>query len=318
MPALAPVRIPASATFRTEYPDLFWRRITRAGRNECDGNVVPCERSRHAIREALHYTALRGCRIIRFAASGSAAVDWSLWRHDETRARYWSAFDTVNHDATSVNISLIPSIFWNWCALPTLLGEPLRAMVVDEGSRSRHLARQYVHELVSRYVGSPAVRQWELGNELNLLADTEQDDSGDAPRHVPSLLLSEACAQASGGVSSAEMVAFQRHLAGWIREVDPTRKIQTGHAVPRPNAEHLRLARSSSEQSRGSGRDTREQFAQNVYSTCAGCDLCSMHIYADGFERRRWAEEVSPEELIRTAHMALRHNGTLPQSARTF
>jgi hypothetical protein len=262
--------------------------------------------------------------VIRFGASGFWPVDQALWANESTRKLYWDEFDSVVEDATELKVKLIPSLLWNIFAVVDLCKEPLSALIPSafehHTGNSTHVlhrrnaitcslssAREFTSELVSRYASNPTIVHWELTNELNLHADLDME--GKKTLIAPSLGTPGQRTRLDN-FSTNGMREFQQLQANWIRQHDKLgRGISTGHAIPRPNAEHLRA--SYHEPQRDWSLDNTTQFQTNVLDTCEGCDLCSLHVYPSA-TNRRWN---LPNEwsLLDVAAAALNKNQELTQ-----
>lgn len=268
--------------------DLLWRRILTEGHNEC-GQAIPCPAARNASRMDLAAAAARGFRTIRFGASGFWPVDHDLWYNQSTRHLFWGEFDSVMQDAKQLNVSLIPSLFWNIWSHADVCKEPLSALMSgNPATCAVKTAREFTSELVNRYAHDPTISHWELTNELNLLVDL--DFEGKTASIAPSLGTPTSRSRLDN-FSTASMMGFQQLVGSWIRQSDGlARVISTGHAIARPAAEHLRS--SYSLPSRDWTKDSIDEFSKNFVDQCAGCDLCSVHIYP-GADNQRFG---SPHE----------------------
>ena len=152
----------------------------------------------------------------RFAASAFWPTQLQLWFNKTTRHLYWEAFDQFMADAMETGVKLIPSILWNHFAIPDLCKEPLHALF-EQQSCSYNAIKEFTTELVTRYDSSPTVLWWELGNELNLLADLDMENrtAGCAPR-----MGTPAKRTKADNFSTDEMIALQIEWASWIRSLD--------------------------------------------------------------------------------------------------
>jgi hypothetical protein len=284
--------------------DLLWRRILTEGHNEC-GGTIPCPSARSTSKADLAAAAARGFRVIRFGATGFWPVDHELWLNQSTRALYWGEFDSVLQDARELNVSLVPSLFWNLWTHADVCKEPLSALISgDPATCAVKTAKEYTSELVQRYAHEPTIAYWELTNELNLAVDLDHD--GQKTSIAPSLG-TPTVRSSLDNFTTTSMMSFQQMMGSWIRQGDKLhRLISTGHAIQRPSAAHLRSSYSSP--SRDWTKDTLEEFSKSFVDQCAGCDLCSVHIYP-GADNQRFG---SPHEysLLDAAGKALAAVGT--------
>jgi len=194
--------------------------------------------------------AARRIPFVRFSAGGYWPRDWALYQSNRTE--HFARLDGVVKSAERHGIGLIPSCFWNWSAIPDLVGEPCRRWG-DTNSRTIAFMRQYTRELVTRYASSPAIWGWEFGNEYNLAADLPN-----AADHRPPIqpgLGTPTKRTAEDELTHADFRVALREFALEVRKHDPRRIIISGNATPRPSAWHQ--AHEHTWQP-----DTREQFAE--------------------------------------------------------
>jgi len=194
--------------------------------------------------------AARKIPFARFSAGGYWPRDWTLYQTN--RAEYFARLNGVVRSAERHGIGLIPSLFWNWSAVPDLVGEPCNRWG-ETNSRTLAFMRQYTRELVTRYADSPAIWAWEFGNEYNLAADLPN-----AAEHRPPIqpgLGTPAQRTPEDDLTHAAMRVALREFALEVRKHDPRRIIISGNATPRPSAWHQAQERSWKS-------DTPEQFAE--------------------------------------------------------
>ncbi len=194
--------------------------------------------------------AARKIPFARFSAGGYWPRDWTLYQTN--RAEYFARLNGVVRSAERHGIGLIPSLFWNWSAVPDLVGEPCNRWG-ETNSRTLAFMRQYTRELVTRYADSPAIWAWEFGNEYNLAADLPN-----AAEHRPPIqpgLGTPAQRTPEDDLTHAAMRVALREFALEVRKHDPRRIIISGNATPRPSAWHQARERSWKS-------DTPEQFAE--------------------------------------------------------
>jgi hypothetical protein len=159
-------------------------------------------------------------------------------------------------------------------------------MAFSNETCSGRTAQQFTAEVVSRYANNPAIAYWEIANEFNLFTDL--DMQGKKSLIAPALGTPTQRTRADN-FSTAELRNFQQLQASWIRQHDQLdRKISTGHAIPRGQAEHLRA--SYYQPQPDWTKDTEEQYQTNFLETCAGCDLCSLHVYPRD-DNKRWGKD---------------------------
>ncbi|MBI2378909.1 MAG: hypothetical protein HYV07_33245 [Deltaproteobacteria bacterium] len=257
----------------------------------------------------------------RFIASGYWPVEMSSgtgWIADP--GAYFAAFDDLVADARARGLRLVPSLLWNLFLFPDLANEPVSRLFTP-GSATRRLAEQYVTDVVTRYADDDAILFWEIGNELNLNADLDMSScdvcagtatpnacGGLAPSlgtpcrrtALDSFYSCDSCRGQSG--VAQDLPAFTASIASLIHAIDPTRRVSTGHAYPRPSAEHLAHNPCPS-------CDWTEDSPAEYATTLArlhppGVDIVSVHHYF-GSDAARFGstDETGLDLLERTASL---------------
>ena len=281
--ALAVLGTAGATTVSVCKVELLWERILTGGRNACAG-AVPCPAGVASTRASMARAKALGFDVLRFGASGFWPPDQALFHNATTRPQFLAALDGVFDDAAALGVRLIPSLLWNHWAFADLCREALGAdLMRDPASCSYRGVRDFVSTVVARYSGaqSPhrgAVYAWEIGNELNLLADL---DHANQTTLCNPALGTPARRTAADNFTTADMVAWQQAAAGWVREAaaSPGQRvlISSGHAVPRPAASHL--ARSYRAPQRDWTKDTEAELQAVLQLTHTGLDLVSLHVY---------------------------------------
>ena len=213
----------------------------------------------------------------RFCATGFTPRDMRLYQDD--REEYFRRLDAVVEAAEDHGVGLIPSLFWRYTCVPELVGEPASAWG-DVHSKTHAWMRRYTREVVARYVNSPALWMWEMGNEYGLkvlLPPRPQPAPGegktvkswDRPAHEV--------------LRYEEMRTAFREFAREVRKLDPFRPICTGESVPRPFAWHQ-------ERENTWEQDTREQFDEVLALAHPDpINVVSVHLYQNrDLERLEW------------------------------
>ena len=248
-------------------------------------------------REGFQALSAKGIPFARFAACGFWPADWRLYRED--KAAYLAMLDGVVRAAEDAGLGLIPSLFWLDACVPDMVGEP-RSAWGDPGSKTIAFMRQYVAEVVSRYVDSPAIWAWELGNEYDLAADLPN-----AATHRPPVVpqLGTPTERTEKDDMTTEMIVTAcREFALAVRRHDAHRAITTGNSLPRPAAHHMHTERSWTP-------DTREQFQQRLILTSPDpVNLVSTHVYPFDPEAR-FGGGTTYQELLSLAVAACRGAG---------
>lgn len=281
--ALATFRVAAGTLVSVNKVELLWERITTGGGNVC-GKVVPCPIGAAATRASMARAKALGFDVLRFGASGFWPPDQALYTNATTRPVFLAALDSVFDDAQALGVRLIPSLQWSHWAFVDLCHESLGAdMMRDPTSCSHRGVQAFVSAIVERYSGprSPhrdVVYAWELGNELNLIADISL--ANNTRLAINPALGTPAHRTAADNFTTADMVSFQQAVAGWVRKAaEPQRVlISSGNSIPRPAAQHL--ARSYHAPHSDWTNDTEVELQEVLQLIHTGLDLLSLHIYA--------------------------------------
>jgi hypothetical protein len=154
---------------------------------------------------------------------------------------YWKEFDQLMADIESRGMYSIPSIgYSSWHKVASRayaakgVNETANDMIKNSTSIAQTLAMRYFKEIVSRYAKKKSVLLWELGNELDLMANLPPPWCG-----------AKQC------FNTADMVAFCNKLAAVIRTTEhaarimppdvnalPPRPISSGFSAPRASSWH--------------------------------------------------------------------------------
>ncbi|MCL5103611.1 MAG: glycoside hydrolase family 5 protein [Armatimonadetes bacterium] len=223
--------------------------------------------------DAIKKIAEHDFRVIRFGAIGFYPKAMNLWAD----AKYWERMDKIFAEARKYGVKLVPVLIWNWYLFPDMSKETVQDMLTDRDSKSRQYSDLYVSQVVSRYKDDPNVLYWEITNELNLNADLEflrpygyshlnAVDEGCPPMRVR-----------LDNYTTEQMISFLRETARLIRRIDPNHLISSGHSVPYPAAQHLRLAKVKGDWT----EDTPEEAATYIRDVNPDpIDLISIHFYS--------------------------------------
>jgi len=187
---------------------------------------------------------------VRFMCGGYWPNEQRLYLTN--RADFFARLDRVVRCAEESQIGLIPSLFWHLPTVPDLVGEPMQQLG-NTNSKSIALIRAYTKDVVSRYIGSPAIWAWEFGNEAMLSVDLP-NASEQRPPIVPQLGTPARRTQLDE-LTSAQLRVAYLEFARNVRRLDPTRLILSGNALPRVSAWHNTHERSWSS-------DNTEQFRE--------------------------------------------------------
>ena len=235
--------------------------------------------------------------LVRFAASPQYPDTVGLWATNGTR--YWELTDGVIHGLAAAGCAhLVPTFFHNPYAFPDYARSGLGAMARVARNESTdsaaalawRLTLSYIDDFVGRYGGLVSIVAWELSHELNLLFDVDANgaqalliDAGSAPS-PPWVLPANGTKRERDGSDSITTDLGVGLLRGWaarVRAADrmPLRRpVSSGFAVPRVNAQALRLSGVLHvDTSAAGGPDTAAQFVDWLNYTHADMDWISLH-----------------------------------------
>lgn len=106
--------------------------------------------------------------VVRF--SGCVYYAQDLPAYVENRQRYLSTLARIASLAEQYRIGLIPSLIWQYRAIPDYCGEGTAAWGRAD-SRTIAFMKEYVRDVVTTLSRFKSIYAWEFGNELNLEAD---------------------------------------------------------------------------------------------------------------------------------------------------
>uniref|UniRef100_A0A7S1QA68 Glycoside hydrolase family 5 domain-containing protein n=1 Tax=Neobodo designis TaxID=312471 RepID=A0A7S1QA68_NEODS len=235
---------------------------------------------------------------------GSAFWPVQLAKYNTDHVAYMQAVEQLYNISANHGCRVLLSLFWNWHAVPDLHNEHLGAAMRNASSLSWAFWRQYTRDVMTVAAKYPqAVAGWELGNELNNLADLNMTGSkgGCAPH-----LGTPTHRTSADNFSTTDMIDFEVSMANMVRATAaeynvPHALISDGHSIPRMDAHHLR--ESYHDPRRDWRADTEAEFASNLVATCSCCELCSAHFYAHSGQR--WGHPVGSTYPLEVAHRAL-------------
>jgi len=241
------------------YFDLF-RRLIEKG-------VIREERIGPVIEK---FSALKKYHVpfVRFAACGFYPVEVKLYQ--QSPDKYFALMDKIVKQAEIENIGLIPSLFWQYFAVPDLVGEHISKWG-DSESQTRNFMREYTTRFVERYKHSPAIWGWEFGNEYVLEADHPQDIKPD--QWVIPALGTALKRTNEDKLSSVALISMYEEFSRLVRGLDPHRPIFTGDAIARASSYNL-------SQKLGWKPDTTEEWSKFLESINPGnMNSLSVHVY---------------------------------------
>jgi hypothetical protein len=217
---------------------------------------------------------------------------------------FFAAFDALVADASARGLHLVPSLLWQPYLFPDQVGAPVGQLFVP-GSLARTTAENYIRAVVSRYRGNDTILFWEIGNELNLLADIDEScnvnpdgSCGDHPEqcqvNTAPALGTPSCRTAADnyfscnacrGVSSAQqdLSQFSEAIAELIHGLDPGKPVSSGDSHPRPSAYHLSYSPCPACDWSPDTEDQYRAALANLHPDAV--DVVSVHHYPGDVER---------------------------------
>ncbi len=252
----------------------------------------------NAMRATMDSAVAAGFTHARFIASGYWPTDMTTgngWNANPTA--FLAAFDQLVADARARGLRLIPSLLWQFYLFADINNAPVQDLFTP-GTATRLMANAYITAIVSRYANDPVILAWELGNELNLLADLDVSTCNVCPGNpspnacgtlVPSLgtpcqrstLDNIFSCNSCRGVSTAveDLGQFAASMATLVHGLDPGKPFSTGHAYPRAAAWHL--SRSPCPNCDWTADDVTQYESALLNLHPAGVDIISAHHYAE-------------------------------------
>lgn len=244
-----------------------------------------------------------GLTFFRVAVTGygptqfnSRQGDLTFWQSDPQR--FWAALDQMFDDLDAAGIGLVPSFAWNITQFPALGNDSVARFVQDPDSASRRLLGQFIGDFIARYKEHKTILFYELGNELNLLADLDGQKRN---------CKADPCIW--GNFTTADMTEFARRMAGLLRSLDPSRGVSCGYSLPRANAAHLERRAEFGGGGPDWTPDTADEFARNLVAINEPCDVISIHVYPQDQTRSSGPPPGAPYNPVREAAKAARSAG---------
>ncbi len=196
--------------------------------------------------------------VIRF--SGCVYYAQDIPAYVENRQRYLATLARIANLAEQYRIGLIPSIIWQYRAIPDYCGEGTAAWGRAD-SRTIAFMKEYVRDVVTTLSRFKSIYAWEFGNELNLDADLpnwqEAFNTTDPDYHF----------------THADLNFAFRTFIEVVQENDPAgRAIISGHANLR-NSQYHQYAFNSWE------TDSRDDYRTITGIVTPDGMQCSEHIY---------------------------------------
>lgn len=195
----------------------------------------------------------KGVRIIRVIAGptqSSGATGWATLVGSTTpsNASFYTVWDAFLTEAAARNISVIPTLLWNYWVYSDLKSETGNNLGTAS-SAMRGYMTDFVTEFVTRYASNNAVAAWGIGNEWMNYAWT----GATPPGHT-----------SSDQITEAMLVNAVPAIAATIKAIDSTRIV----IPPNGNVGHSQSV-------------TWRNYANRMLSCSYGCDVVAVHMYPD-------------------------------------
>jgi hypothetical protein len=169
----------------------------------------------------------------------------------------------------------------------------MQAFFRDRNSKGRRLFETFIREFIGRYKDRHTILFYELGNELNLLADVD---------------LQKAKCPTSECVwrnfSSDELTQFAAAIVGVIKSLDPTRGVSSGYSLPREAAAHLATRPQYSRSGADWSLDTEHDFSSILRKIHQPFDIVSIHVYPPDAHRGPLSGRFDPLRVAAEAARA--------------
>ncbi len=226
-------------------------------------------------RKAIADARDAGLAFFRVAVTGYSPSEFNAKQHDLTLwqsdpPRFWASLDAMFDDLDAAGIRLVPSFVWNITQFPALGNDTVATFVRDPNAASRRLLAQFIRDFTSRYKERQTILFYEMGNEMNLLADLDERKRN---------CRREPCVW--GNFTTADMNEFARDTVGLIKSSDPSRPVTSGYSLPRPGAMHLERRSEFAAGGPDWTPDTAAEFDRYLVATNEPFDVISIHVYPD-------------------------------------
>jgi hypothetical protein len=244
-----------------------------------------------------------GLKFFRVAVAGYSPVefdskqsDLALWQSDPPR--FWAALDRMFDDLDAEGMLLVPSFVWNIGQFPALGHDSVATFVRDPHSASRRLLAQFVRGFIARYKARKTMLFYEMGNEMNLVADLDEHKRN---------CQRDPCV--AGNFTTAEMDQFARWMVGLIKSSDPSRPVTSGYSLPRPGASHLERRPEFAAGGPDWTPDTAQEFDHDLLAINQPFDIISIHVYPADQTRSSGPPPGTPYDPVDEAAKAARSAG---------
>jgi len=212
-------------------------------------------------------------------------------------SRINSYMDPIVSEAESLGIGLVPSVFFDFKAVPNSFHEPISAWG-DPNSKTSRFSKSFSKYISARYAKSNAIWMWEFTNEANTWADI-----ADAHKWYKVSVRNDTPESYSirDDYTTDQLTIAFKIFSQAIKDGNPSALVETGNDIPR-NSAFNRL--------HGSPKiDGVDEFVQAVGIQNAYADVVSMHIYpfsvSSDYSKRFMDRRIdSAEEFIPYANKA--------------
>ena len=200
--------------------------------------------------------------------------DLALWQSDPSA--YWANVDAMFDALDQAGLRIVPTFVWNAVQFPVLAGETVTTFISDPTSKSRAVAKRYITEFISRYRARQTILFYEMGNEMNFLADLDL-----VQRCVRQNGNASPTCRPVGNYSTAALLTFSREMVSLIKQLDPSRGVSSGFGSPRPPEAHLAAKPEYALGGPDWTLDSPSESAKMMLEVNAPFDIVSLHLYAD-------------------------------------
>jgi hypothetical protein len=237
--------------------------------------------------KGLRFLGEKKIPFVRFWCCGFWPSDWDLYFRD--KEEWFRRMDLVVKTAEEAGVGLIPSMFWRTETYPDLFDE-YQDQWANPESKCRAFMADYLREVVTRYIDSPAIWGWEFANELNLSCDLPNgmEFLGQEIPHLKVNMEKHERNLMTYKIAADAWKAF----ATEVRKYDKYRFITTGNSHPRESAWHNAKEKSWT-------HDNNDQaFEVFQWMNPSPINVMSAHFYPKYGEESVYAEATGIENIL--------------------
>jgi len=237
--------------------------------------------------KGLRFLGEKKIPFVRFWCCGFWPSDWDLYFSD--KEEWFRRMDMVVKTAEEAGVGLIPSMFWRTKTYPDLFDE-YQDQWANPESKCRTFMADYVREVVTRYVDSPAIWGWEFANELNLSCDLPNgmEFLGRKIPHLKVNLEKHERNLMTYRIAADVWEAF----ATEVRKYDAYRFITTGNSHARESSWHNAREKSWT-------KDNSDQaFEVFQWMSPPPMNVVSVHFYPKHDKEPTYADAVGIENIF--------------------